>query len=158
MIYVGVIGGSIADEKNLKIAYEVGKYIAENGWILVCGGLTGVMESAAKGAFENNGTTIGILPGSDKNSANKYIKFPIATGLGIARNYIIIQSSDILIAINGSYGTLNEISAALNLKKRVIAINSWKLEKAGVVDKNLFYEASTPEEAISIAKRFINGT
>lgn len=155
MIYIGVIGGSQANEKDLKIAYQVGKYIAQNGWALICGGLTGVMEYAAKGAFEENGITIGILPSNDKNTANKYIKIPIATGFGIARNYIIIQNADFIIAIDGSYGTLNEISAALNLGKKVITINSWKLKNAGYIDNSLFWEVQTPEEAISLIKKWI---
>lgn len=149
---VGVIGGSQSDSRNLEIAYTIGKLIARNNWILVCGGLTGVMEYACKGAYEAGGITVGILPGNDKHSANQYVKIPIATGMGLARNYIIINTADVLIAIDGRYGTLNEISAALNLGKRVVAINSWKLGNAGDIDNSLFFEVKTPEDAIDLIK------
>ncbi len=149
---VGVIGGSQSDTKNLEIAYTIGKLIAQNNWILICGGLTGVMEYACKGAYEAGGITVGILPGNNKNSANQYVKIPVATGIGLARNYIIINTADVLIAIDGRYGTLNEISAALNLGKRVISINSWKLKNAGDIDESLFFEVQTPEQAIDLIK------
>lgn len=155
---VGIIGGSFAEKKYLDVAYKIGQYIAENGWILVCGGLTGVMEYACKGAYEKGGITVGILPSYDKSTANKYVKIPVATGIGLARNYIIINTADILIAINGKYGTLNEISMALNIGKKVITINSWKLKNAGEIDENLFYEVETAEEAINLIKKWQNET
>ena len=145
---IGIIGGSTIDNKEIyDIAYHTGKLIAQNKWKLVCGGLSGVMEAAAKGAYENNGITIGILPHSDKNTANDYITIPIATGMGYARNYIIINTADVLIAIDGNYGTLNELSAALSAKKKIFAIRSWNLNKLDINDKN-FIPVKTPEEAI----------
>ncbi len=151
---IGVIGGSQSDQENLEIAYRLGKLIAQNGWFLICGGLTGIMEYACKGAYEEDGITIGILPGGDKSSANPYVKIPIATGIGLARNFIIINTADVLVAIDGRYGTLNEISAALNLSKKVIAINSWKLKKSGEIDTNLFFEVNSPNEAIKLIKEW----
>ncbi|MBN1897570.1 MAG: TIGR00725 family protein [Spirochaetes bacterium] len=156
---VGVIGGALADKKNLDIAYELGKLLAEAGYTVVCGGLSGVMEKACQGAFEAGGMTIGILPGYDTSSANPYVKIPIATGMGLARNYIIINTADILVAVNGRSGTLNEISAAFNMGKKVIAINSWKLKQAGPVEEDLFIEVNTPDEAIEWLKSWEkNGT
>ncbi len=150
---VGIIGGNkITDKKIYNIAYRIGELIAKEGWYLICGGLGGVMEAASKGAFENNGTTIGILPTINKEDANKYIKIPIATNMGYSRNYIIVQTADILIAIDGRTGTLNEITAALNMNKKVISLLSWELEKIGFKN-DIFIKAFTPEEAIQIIKK-----
>ncbi|KPL12219.1 hypothetical protein AMJ85_01620 [candidate division BRC1 bacterium SM23_51] len=133
------------------MAEEVGRRIAQSGARLICGGLGGVMEAACKGAAEAGGTTIGILPGGDPGSANPYVEVAIATGLDIARNLIIVRTSDALIAINGSYGTLNEIAAALNLDKPVVALETWDLPTAGDVDPALFFPVRTPEEAVQKA-------
>jgi uncharacterized protein (TIGR00725 family) len=113
------------------------------------------MEHACRGAKEAEGTTIGILPSSDKNDANKYVDIPIATGISIARNILIINTADVLIAIDGSYGTLSEIAFALNLKKPVIALQTWLLESAGKVDDELFFRVQTAKEAIDLAFRLI---
>ncbi|HEX13654.1 MAG: TIGR00725 family protein [Desulfurella sp.] len=148
MYLIGVIGSQKASEKAKSIAYEVGKLIALNNFVLVCGGLDGVMEAASKGAFDHGGLTVGILPDKDKKNANPYIKIPIASGMGYARNFCIVQSADCLIAIEGSYGTLNEISAALNLQKTVIGLEcSWNIEGMKF--------ANSPQEAIELAKKFI---
>lgn len=120
---IGVIGGGRVGKSESKMAYEVGKLVALRGAILVCGGLGGVMEAAAKGATEADGMTVGILPGPDKNSANPYIKIPIATNMGHARNAIIAQASDGLIAVGGSYGTVSEMALALKMGKPVVALN-----------------------------------
>ncbi len=148
MHLIGVIGSQKASDKAKNLAYEVGKLIALNNFVLVCGGLEGVMEAASKGAFDNGGLTVGILPDKDKKNANPYIKIPIASGMGYARNFCIVQSADCIIAIEGSYGTLNEISAALNLQKTVIGLQcSWN------IDGMKF--ANSPQEAIELAKTFI---
>jgi len=109
------------------------------------------MEAACKGAAEAGGLTIGVLPGGDRASANRYVEVVIATGLDIARNLIIVRTSDALIAINGGYGTLNEIAAALNLDKPVVALETWDLPTAGDVDPALFFPVRTPEEAVQKA-------
>jgi len=154
---IGIIGGSQIENKTIyDIAYKTGALIAQNNWFLVCGGLGGVMEAAAKGAFDNKGITIGILPQSEIKCANPYIKIPIATGMGYARNHIIVHTADILLAINGEYGTLNEISAALSLKKRVIALKTWELDKIGTIDPKIFIKVNTPEEAIKVIKSYEN--
>jgi len=124
---IGVIGGSSATKGLLRKAEKLGRIIAENGDILVCGGLGGVMEAAARGAKSAGGITIGILPSSDPGTANPYIDFPIATNIGEARNFIIVNTSDALVAIDGKYGTLTEIAAALRLGRTVAGISTWDI-------------------------------
>ncbi len=111
---IGVIGASSCDAATAAMAYDVGKGIAEAGYALICGGMGGVMEAACRGASEAGGLTIGILPGDAVASANRYVDFPIATGLGIARNVIIVRSSRVLVAVRGGPGTLSEIAYALS--------------------------------------------
>lgn len=154
---IGIIGGSQIENKTIyDIAYKAGSLIAQNNWYLICGGLSGVMEAAAKGAYDHKGITIGILPQSETKSANSYIKIPIATGMGYARNHIIVHTADILLAIDGEFGTLNEISAALSLNKPVIALKTWELDKIKDIDPKLFIKVNTPEEAIKIIKTYEN--
>ena len=126
-LYIAVIGGHRCDEQTAKIAEDVGRGIAEMGAILVCGGLTGVMEAACRGAKSAGGTTIGILPGSDRKEANSYVDFPILTGLGYMRNNLVVKNADIVIAIAGNEGTLSEIAFALQMKKPLIGINTWDI-------------------------------
>ncbi len=140
-ILIGVIGSGLEDKRLSQLAYETGKEIALREAILICGGLGGVMEAAARGAFDAGGITIGILPGSDKKTANPYIKIPIATNMGHARNAIIAQASDALVAVGGSYGTLSEISLALKMEKPVAAINP-------PVNIKGLKTARTPKEAV----------
>jgi uncharacterized protein (TIGR00725 family) len=104
------------------MAAAVGREIARNDAILVCGGLGGVMRAAARGAKEAGGYTIGILPGALIQEANDYIDFPVATGMGQARNAVIVQTAQVIIAIAGGYGTLSEIAMALKIGKKVIAL------------------------------------
>ena len=128
---IAVIGASTATHEELAIAEEVGLLIAKNGWILVNGGLGGVMEASAKGAFEAGGIVVGILPTPSPSSANPYVTIPIATNMGHARNAIIAHTADVLIAIGGGEGTLSEIAIARKLEKTVFGIKSWEI--AGVI-------------------------
>jgi hypothetical protein len=125
---IAVIGGSIVSKEVYNKAYQVGKLIAEKDCILLCGGLGGVMEAAAKGAKENGGVTIGILPGTNKADANPYIDIPIITAMSNARNAIIARTCDIAIAINGKYGTLSEIAYCLNFGKTVLGIDTFTIK------------------------------
>ena len=127
---VAVIGTSSANSEEIKAAEEVGREIAQNGWILINGGLTGVMEASAKGASNAGGTVVGILPTPSASSANPHITIPIATNMGHARNMIIVHTAEVVIAIGGGEGTLSEIAIARKLGKPVFGINSW--EVAGV--------------------------
>ncbi|HUU51143.1 MAG TPA: TIGR00725 family protein [Nitrospinota bacterium] len=130
---IGVIGGAFCNSDIYRIAEDVGRFIAKRGGVLITGGLSGVMEAASKGAKEEGGLTVGILPGFEDTDANRYIDIPIVTGLDHARNVIVVRSSQAIIAINGEYGTLSEISIALKIGKPVIGINTWKWLKDIVV-------------------------
>ncbi|MCP4582445.1 MAG: TIGR00725 family protein [candidate division Zixibacteria bacterium] len=140
---IGVIGGNAADDKNLEFAYQVGRLIAGRDAILICGGRGGIMEAACRGAGDGGGITVGVLPSDDIDSANDYVQIPIATGMGTARNKIIINTAEALIAIDGRYGTLSEIAFALDAGKKVIGYNSWDIE--GVIS------ARTPEQAVKLS-------
>ncbi|MFB0505331.1 MAG: TIGR00725 family protein [Thermodesulfobacteriota bacterium] len=146
---IGVIGASSCSAEIAELAEAVGKEIGKRGVVLICGGLGGVMEFAAKGAKEAGGLTIGILPGTSKEEANCYIDIPIVTGLGHARNVVIAHTSDSLIAIAGEHGTLSEIAIGLKLKKTVIGLNTWDIE--GVIPAKTAAEAI--EKAIKISER-----
>ena len=119
---IGVIGAGSCSEEVEELAFEVGREIARSNAILVCGGLEGVMAAAARGAKQLGGHTVGILPGPSIDEANAYIDFPIATDMGHARNVIIANTAQVLIAVAGSYGTLSEIALALKIGKGVIAL------------------------------------
>jgi hypothetical protein len=119
-------------------ARSVGSLIAENDEILICGGLSGVMEAACRGAREQGGLTIGIVP--DTGNGNDFLDTVIRTGLGHARNVLVAQSSDAVIAIGGSYGTLSEIAIALKTERLVFGLKTWDID--GVV------MCATPEEAV----------
>lgn len=143
MIHIGVIGTGESKEETDRAAFEVGCEVARAGAVLVCGGLGGVMESAARGGREQGGVTIGILPGPDKKEANPYIDFPIPTGLGHARNALVVRSSDALIAVGGGYGTLSEIALALKMGKPVVGLSTWKIP--GV------HAAAGPADSVRVA-------
>ena len=124
--YVGVIGGGECIDSTYETAQVLGYEIGKKGWILVCGGLGGVMEAAAKGCTEAGGMTLGILPGSKRDSANPYIRIALPTGLGEGRNLLVVRTSDILVSIAGGYGTLSEIALALKAGKPVIGLETWE--------------------------------
>lgn len=140
---IAVIGGRECDEEIRQFAYLVGKGIAERGAILLCGGKNGVMEAASHGAFDAGGLTLGILTGEDDSEANSFVKIVIPTGIGVARNSIIIRTCDAAIAVGGKYGTLSEIAYCLQFGKRVCSLKSWTID--GVV------QVKTPEEALDFA-------
>ncbi len=124
---ISVIGPSQADAATRQLAAAVGAEIARRGAILICGGLGGVMEAAAQGAKQHGGLTVGILPSGDAAAANPFIDVPIVTGLGEARNVIVVRSADAVIAIAGGFGTLSEIAFCLRLQIPVIGLGTWQL-------------------------------
>jgi uncharacterized protein (TIGR00725 family) len=127
-IYVAVIGGGEADPEVTALAFELGRELARRGAVVVCGGLGGVMEAAARGVQEAGGVSIGILPDPDRRRANPYLTYTIPTNLGHARNMLIVHSADAVIAIDGSYGTISEAAIALKLGKPVVALAvEWSL-------------------------------
>ncbi len=133
-IRVGVIGGAMAEAGFLDIARDIGRLIAEKGAVLVCGGLSGVMEAAAQGVKQAGGLTIGILPGNSPSDANTYIDIALATGMGYSRNNLVVMNSDVLIAVDGQFGTLSEIAYARVHGKKVVGIKTWDIEGVIQVD------------------------
>lgn len=125
---ISVIGSSNATPKEVDIAESVGHEVATSGYELVCGGLEGVMEAAARGAVEAGGQTIGILPSTDRDTANPYIEVPIATGIGSMRNVMVVNNGDGVVAIGGHYGTLSEIAHALDIGLPVVGIDTHQVE------------------------------
>ena len=116
------------NDGDLASAEQVGRELASRGVVLVCGGLGGVMEAACRGAKEAGGTTVGILPGTDRSAANPFVDVAIATGLGEGRNALVVRAADAVIAIGGGYGTLSEIALALKAEKRVVGLGTWEIE------------------------------
>ena len=140
---IAVIGGSRAGRQVLDTALEVGRLIARSGAVVVCGGLGGVMEAASRGAREEGGLVIGILPGGSGADANPWVDIPITTGLGYTRNSLVVMNADAVIAVDGEYGTLSEIAYGLIHGKKVVGLGTWEVK--GVT------AASTPEEAVRLA-------
>jgi uncharacterized protein (TIGR00725 family) len=147
-VRIGVIGGARPEARFEKIAREVGRRIAQAGAVLVCGGLAGVMRAAAQGAKEAGGLTIGILPGAQTSDANVYIDVPIATGLGYTRNSIVAMNADVLIAVDGEYGTLSEIAYGRIFGKPVVGLETWDVK--GVE------RAKNPEAAVRMALALVS--
>jgi uncharacterized protein (TIGR00725 family) len=125
--YVAVVGSGTATRDLYKKARAVGRLVAERGGILVCGGLSGVMEAAARGATEAGGAAVGILPDEDRRRQNSYLTFSMATGMGQARNLAVVCSGDVVIAVGGEYGTLSEIGLARKVGRPVVVLEGWDL-------------------------------
>jgi uncharacterized protein (TIGR00725 family) len=141
--YVGVSGPGRATAEQVAMAEEVGRALARGGAVLVCGGLGGVMEGVCRGAKERGGTTLGILPGSDRAQTNEFVDVAVATGLGETRNALVVRAADVVIAIAGEYGTLSEIALALKTGTPVVGLDTWDID--GVV------QASGPADAVARA-------
>ena len=131
---IGIIGGSSPSARHMQIAETMGQLIAENGFLLVNGGLKGVMEASAKGAKANGGWVIGILPGKSLQEANPFTDIAIPTGLGYLRNALVVMNSDVLVAIDGSYGTLSEIAYTQIYGKKVFGIETWDIPGVDTVE------------------------
>lgn len=147
---VAVIGGGDPPPEALVIAEEVGRRLAEAGAAVVCGGLSGVMEAVCRGAHQAGGLTIGILPTGRWADANPEVDVVIPTGLGIARNALVVMCGHAVIAVDGSFGTFSEIAHALELNKPVFALGSWDLASTGI-DPKRYVRVSSPEEAVHLA-------
>lgn len=149
---ISVIGGEACGPDALPIAEAVGREIAKRGATLVCGGRGGVMEAACKGARAEGGHTVGIMPGRghEDSPPNQYVEYPVFTGMGFARNVMVVLSGDAIIAIDGSYGTLSEISYALIHQVPVIGIDTWDFNYRGF-DGDTITRVADPAEAVDIA-------
>jgi uncharacterized protein (TIGR00725 family) len=126
--YIAVIGPGEASAEEEHRAEAVGAALARAGAVLVCGGLGGVMAAACRGARSERATTVGILPGSDRTSANEWVTVAIATGLGELRNGLVVRTADVVIAIGGGPGTLSEIALALKTDVPVLGLDTWEIE------------------------------
>jgi uncharacterized protein (TIGR00725 family) len=147
---IAVIGGGSCNQEEAKLAEEVGRELAKRGAALICGGLGGVMEATCKGASAEGGVTIGILPGDDRRAANPYVSIPIVTNLGYARNVAVVKSGQAVIAVGGNYGTLSEISHALQSGIPVIGLGTWTISRNGQEDKAII-RAKSAAEAVAKA-------
>ena len=150
-IQIGVIGAGQCSLEIERLAEEVGREIAKKKALLICGGLGGVMEASARGAKKEGGVTIGILPGFSFDDANPFIDIPIVTGLSHARNVLVVRSSQVIIAVEGGYGTLSEIGIALKLRKPVVGLRTWDVS-------NKIVTVETPEDAVKQAISLIKKT
>lgn len=142
--YVAVIGAGSADKKTGATARELGGLLAREGYTLISGGLGGVMRAASEGARQAGGHTVGLLPGLERGQANEFVEYPVVTGLGHMRNFLVVANADIVIAVEGGWGTLSELALARKIGKPVIAIGRWSALE-GVIP------AADPAEAVALA-------
>ena len=141
---IAVVGPGECDGETADLARDVGARLARAGCIVMTGGLGGVMEAASRGAKESGGTVVGVLPEARGSSANAFVDVAIATGMGEARNVILVNSADSLVAVGGGYGTLSEIALALRAGKRVVSLGSWMPDPKVIV-------ATSVDEAVERA-------
>ena len=155
--YVAVIGDGDprGPEAHLVLdwAEEIGQLLARAGATVITGGLGGVMRAASRGAAGAGGMTIGILPGADPDEANEYVTIPIATGLGVARNLVVVTSADAVVAVGGRHGTLSEIGLALRMGRHVVALSSWRVESEHRLGGPRVHRARDPREAAELGLR-----
>jgi len=155
-VYIGVVGAAQCSDRLAETAAAVGQEIAQRGGVVVCGGRGGVMAAAARGAAAAGGVVLGILPEDDRAGANPHLTYSIPTGLGQARNVIVVLASDALVAVGGGFGTLSEIASALKLGVPVVGLDSWGFSPpvdAPPLAVGAYARASTPAEAVEIAWR-----
>jgi uncharacterized protein (TIGR00725 family) len=148
LLQIAIVGGGSPPSSDLTAAFKVGESLARLGAVVVCGGLGGVMEAACRGAKSAGGLTIGILPGSSADRANPWVDVAIPTGMGEARNALVVASCQAVIAIGGEYGTLSEIALALRAGKPVIGLSTWSMVRPdGAADAGIVPVASAEEAA-----------
>jgi uncharacterized protein (TIGR00725 family) len=156
-LYVAVIGdgdprGPDA-HRILEMAEEVGDALARGGATVITGGLGGVMRAASRGALAAGGETIGFVPGADPTEANEYVRTPIATGLGVMRNLVVVTAADAVVAVGGRHGTLTEIALALRMGRQVVTLSSWRIETDQRFGGPRIHRARGPREAAETALR-----
>ena len=149
-MFIAVVGASRCSAQIAALAEAVGRELARRGAVLVCGGLGGVMEAACRGAKAAGGLTVGILPGTSRRDANPYVDVPVVTGMGEARNVLVVQSAQAVIAISGEYGTLSEIAHALKLGIPVVGLRTWQLAKESQ-ERLAIVRVETAQEAVEKA-------
>ncbi len=151
---IAVCGSARCDKVTYEQARQVGRLLGTAGAVLLCGGLGGVMEAACRGARESGGFTVGILPGLEATAANPYVDLPIVTGMGQARNVILVLSAQAVIAVAGEAGTLSEVALALKLGRPVIGLQTWHLLRPDGTPEERIHRATSPEEAVRLALDF----
>lgn len=152
---VSIIGQSDSTAEQDAQAYELGRLIARSGYAIVCGGKGGVMGAAARGASDEGGLCIGLLPGDDQDGANGFLALAIPTGLGHARNLLVARAGQVVVAIGGGYGTLSEIAFALTMGKLVIGIGTWSAVSHSDVDAEVI-SVHSPGEAMEHIDSFFS--
>ena len=151
MHYIAVVGPAEPDERAAAAAYEVGRLLAASGAVVVTGGLGGVMAAASRGAAEAGGTVLGLLPGAERRDANEWVTLAVPTGLGQARNALVVRAADGLVAVGGSWGTLSEVALACRLGRPVVSLGGWELrDPAGRSPADGPIAAATPGEAVTV--------
>ncbi len=156
MLFIGVIGDGACSPAVAAVAEEVGRRLAGSGAAVICGGLGGVMEAACRGAKSAGGLTIGILPGDNRRHANRYVDIPIVTGMGEARNVLVVKSAQAVIAVGGMYGTLSEIALALKNGVPIVGLDTWRLQRKEQWDEGINM-VRTPAEAVELAIALAKG-
>lgn len=155
-VYVAVSGPADATADERSVAEEVGRRLAEGGAVVLCGGLGGVMDAAARGARQAGGVAIGILPGESRAGSSAHLAAAIPTGMGEGRNTVLVRAADAVIAVSGEFGTLSEIALALKMGKPVVGLGTWDLRKSGrAVDAII--TAESPQEAVEMAFEAVGG-
>ncbi len=149
--FIGVVGAGREDPACNDTAEKVGRILAREGAVLVCGGLGGVMAAACRGAVAAGGTTVGILPGDDRRQANPWVSVPVATGMGELRNGLVVSCSDALVAIGGEYGTLSEVALALKTGRGVVGLGTFGLVRPDGSADHSVVPADDPEHAVRLA-------
>ena len=150
---IAVVGGADCAPETAQAAFEVGRLLGRNGAVLLCGGRGGVMERAAAGARSEGGLTVGILPGTGpaETPPSAAIELDLYTGIGQARNLVLVLSARAVIAIGGGWGTLSEIALALKHGRPVVCLGSWRLERPDGAAEELLFESASPVEAVDRA-------
>ncbi len=153
--YVGVIGGRDCTQEEARLAFELGRGIARQGWVLVCGGGSGIMAEACRGARAESGVSLGILFGDSREEANPYLSYSVVTGLGVARNALVVKSCQVVVAVAGAFGTLSEIALAGNVGIPVIGLASWRIDPAQNKGQSVYWrEAQTAEQAVEHVREY----
>lgn len=150
---IGVLGPNECSEAEAALGFDVGAELARRGAILLCGGLGGIMEAAARGAKSEHGLTVGLLPGDTDEHANAYIDLPLPTGLGAVRNTLLVRACQAVIAVHGGHGTLTEIAFALRLGVRVVGLHTWTVTRHEEADPGIIV-AQSAKEAVALALAF----
>ncbi|KWX03861.1 dethiobiotin synthetase [Carbonactinospora thermoautotrophica] len=151
-IQVAVCGPRECTEEDRKNAEEVGRLLARRGAVVICGGYTGVMAAVAAGARAAGGTVVGILSRPDRDGCSPDLTIVLPTGLGEARNALIVQAADAVIAIGGSWGTLSEIALAMRRGEvPVITLGGWQLLDRHGRPVPGIQQADNPEHAVDLA-------